>query len=270
MKDYFGKSLETLKDKKLYLFDMDGTIYRENELFDGVIELLNYIKNKGANFAFITNNPTKSIKAYIKKLSKMGISGLTEEHFFTSLQAAILILKQHYSDKLIHFLGTRSSKTEIIKNGLRITDKYESDIGVVLASFDTELSGRKIRNICEVLTKLDVPYYATNKDLVCPVSFGAIPDCGSMCIGIEYATGKKPIYIGKPEPLMINELIKKYGVTNSQTLVIGDRLYTDIASGINAKVDTVCVLSGEATLDDIKTSEFQPTFVLDSIKDLII
>lgn len=88
-------------------------------------------------------------------------------------------------------------------------------------------------------------------DWVCPVVFGAITDCGSMCVGIEYATGKKPIFIGKPEPTMIFELMKKFGYEKKDVVVIGDRLYTDIASEVNAGVDTICMLTGEATLDNI-------------------
>ena len=126
-----------------------------------------------------------------------------------------------------------------------------------------------MRTTCEILTKHDIPYYATNPDWVCPVDFGSIPDCGSMCVGIEYATGKKPIFIGKPQPTMIFELMKKFGFSKEQTVVIGDRLYTDIASGVNAGVDTICVLSGEATLEDINESEIKPAFVLESVKDLL-
>ena len=101
------------------------------------------------------------------------------------------------------------------------------------------------------------------------MEFGAIPDCGSMCVGIEYATGKKPIFIGKPQPTMVFELMKKFGRSKEETVVIGDRLYTDIASGVHAGVDTICVLSGEATLKDIEESEVKPTFVLESVKDLL-
>ena len=120
-----------------------------------------------------------------------------------------------------------------------------------------------------MLTKLNVPYYATNPDWVCPVDFGFIPDCGSMCFGIEKATGKMPIYIGKPQPTMINVVMEKFNCTKEETVVFGDRLYTDIASGYNAGVDTVLVLSGEATMDDYKKSEIKSTYVLNSVKDML-
>ena len=269
MQDYFGKNIDALKYKKLYLFDMDGTIYRENDLFDGVIELLAKIKNDGGMYAFITNNPSKSVKDYVEKLKKLGINEVSEENFFTSAQASIMIFKEKFGKNLIYAQGTKSFIAELKESGLTVTQKYAPNAVAVLVAFDPELTGEKLRNTCEILTKCDIPYYATNPDWVCPVEFGAIPDCGSMCVGIEYATGKKPIFIGKPQPLMIFELMKKFGCSKEETVVIGDRLYTDIASGVNAGVDTICVLTGEATIKDVEESEIKPTFVLKSVKDLL-
>lgn len=269
MQDYFGKQAN-LREKKLFLFDMDGTIYRENALFDGVRELLEKIQEKGGRYAFITNNPSKSVKDYVKKLKKMQLE-VTAEHFFTSAQASIALFQDKFAGKLVYASGTKSFIQELKANGLRVTQKFDENIRAVLLAFDPEITGKKLRTTCEVLTKLDVPYYATNPDWVCPVDFGAIPDCGSMCEGIWRATGKKPIYIGKPEPTMIETLMQKYACTKERTLVVGDRLYTDIASGVNAGVDTVCVLSGEATLQDIQNAEKTetPTYVFESVKDMI-
>ena len=271
MKDFFGKDASVLCNKKLYLFDMDGTIYRENDLFDGVIELLAKIKKEGGRYAFITNNPSKSVKDYIKKLNRLGIKEVNEDNFFTSAQAAVMILKAQFQNGLIYAQGTKSFMKGLKAGGLNVTGKYTENAVAVLVSFDTELTAEKLRTTCKMLTKNDIPYYATNPDWVCPVDFGAIPDCGSMCVGIEYATGKKPIFIGKPEPTMIIELMKKFGYDKSEVVVIGDRLYTDIASGVNAGVDTICVLSGEATVEDIQNAKQgdTPTFVLNSVKDLL-
>ena len=270
MKDFFGKDASVLKNKKLFLFDMDGTIYRENDLFDGVIELLAKIKEKGGRYAFITNNPSKSVIDYVKKLKRIGITNATEEDFFTSAQAAVLLLKERFGDKLIYAQGTKSFIKGIKKGGLNITEKYTENAAAILVSFDTELTAKKMRVSCEMLTKNDIPYYATNPDWVCPVSFGSIPDCGSMCVGYEYATGKKPIFIGKPEPLMVFAVMDKFSVKKEETVVIGDRLYTDVAAGVNAGVDTICVLSGEATLEDLENSDIKPTFVLNSVKDIVL
>ncbi len=271
MKDFFGKNADVLKTKKLFLFDMDGTIYLENSLFEGVLEMLEAIKASGGRFAFITNNPSKSVKDYIKKLNRLGIKSIDENNFFTSAQAAIIICREKFGEKLIYAQGTRSFIKGLKAAGLNVTEKYTDDAAAVLVAFDPEVTGEKLRTTCEMLTKHDIPYYATNPDWVCPVEFGYIPDCGSMCVGIAYATGKKPIYIGKPEPTMILKLMKKYDCTAEETVVVGDRLYTDIASGNHAGVDTVCVLCGEVTLEDIEKAEGDevPTFVFEKTCQIV-
>lgn len=114
----------------------------------------------------------------------------------------------------------------------------------------------------------EVAYLATNPDLVCPVSFGYIPDCGSMSIMLKNATGKTPFFIGKPEPIMIDCVLKKLGISKEDTVIVGDRIYTDIACGVNAGVDTICVLSGEATLDDLEKSDTKPTWIFDSVREV--
>lgn len=268
-KDYFGKDFSALLNKKLYLFDMDGTIYLDNDLFDGVDELLRRIEKNGGNYVFITNNSSRSVTDYVKKLHNLGLKYVTENNFFTSTQASTRLFKKQFGDKLIYAQGTQSFISELVNSGLNVTTTYDESACAVLVGFDPELTGEKLRNTCKTLTKLDVPYYATNPDWVCPVDFGYIPDCGSMCFGIEKATGKKPIYIGKPEPSMIFSVMEKFGVDKCDTAVFGDRLYTDIASGVNAGVDTVLVLSGEATMKDYEESPVKPTFVLNHVNQLL-
>lgn len=271
LKDYYGKDASRLKDKKLFLFDMDGTVYLGDNLFDGVPELLDRIEKDGGKYVFITNNSSKSVNDYVKKMHRLGLEKVTEENFFTSAQAAVILMKEKHADDLIYFQGTKSFEKECVDNGLNITTEFSQEIGAVLVGFDPEFTGEKVITTCEVLTKLNVPYYATNPDWVCPVEFGYIPDCGSMCQSYERATGKKPFFIGKPLPTMVQAAMKKFGMTKQDTVVVGDRLYTDIASGNNALVDTVCVLSGEVKIDEINRAEGveKPTFVLESVKDLI-
>lgn len=268
-RDVLGKDFSRLKDKKLYLFDMDGTIYLDNDLFEGVEEFLTEIKDNGGKYVFITNNSSKSVVDYVKKLNNLGLAYVTENDFFTSAQAAIILFKEKFGDSLIYAQGTRSFIDGLKAAGLNVTEQFDINARAVLVGFDTELTGEKLKNTCKILTLLDIPYYATNPDWVCPVDFGYIPDCGSMCFGIEKATGKAPKYIGKPEPAMIYSAMEKFGYDKQDTVVFGDRIYTDIASGYNAGVDTVLVLSGEATMDDYKASEIKPTFVLNHVKEML-
>ncbi len=266
MKDYFGKNCDALKNKKLYLFDMDGTIYLGSRLFDGVTELLKGITDNGGRYVFITNNSSSSVEDYIAKLKKMGIT-CDKDNFFTSTQAAARLMKEMFPEKLVYAQGTKSFIKELKNNRLDVTEEYDKNAACVLVAFDPEITGEKMRTTCRMLM-LGTPYYATNPDWVCPTEFGAVPDCGSMCFGYEKATGRKPVFIGKPEPQMIYACMEKFGVNKSETVVIGDRLYTDIASGLNAGVDTLFVLSGEGTIEDMKNGNEKPAYVLKSVAEL--
>lgn len=263
--DRFGKDA-VLSDKKLWLFDMDGTIYEEETLFDGTLELLHEISEAGGRYVFITNNSSKSVADYVKKVNRLGIHA-NHENFFTSSQATILWLQKNIPDAKVYCQGTRSLIEELTSAGIHITEDVEP-VDVVLVGFDTELTTDKLRKTCEILATQDVLYLATNPDLVCPVSFGFIPDCGSICGMIKNATNKLPRYIGKPEPTMVNIVREKYGVDAEATIVVGDRLYTDIATGLNAGVTSICVLTGEATLEEIENGDIKPTLTFDNIREI--
>ncbi len=266
MTDYFGKEASELQNKKLFLLDMDGTIYMENDLYDGTLDLLERIRANGGRYVFVTNNSSRSVEAYLDKVHAMGIPA-DAENFFTSTQAAILYLLERYPGAKVFCMGTRSFVRELQEAGIRVTEAVEDDVDLILLGFDTELTFEKLWNACDLLRR-DIPYIATHPDLVCPVSIGYVPDCGSVCQMLENATGRRPVVIGKPEPTMIDIAREKFGYTREETVVIGDRLYTDIASGNNAGVTTICVLSGEATLKDIEESLDQPTYVFESVKEI--
>ena len=135
--------------------------------------------------------------------------------------------------------------------------------------FDTELTFKKLEDVCKILLTRDIPYIATNPDYVCPTEFGSVPDCGSVCDMIYNATKKRPVVIGKPSPLMPQLAMEKMGVNNIQTAVIGDRIYTDIKSGINAGAVSILVLSGETTEEILKNSDEKPDFVLENAGELL-
>lgn len=246
---------------------MDGTVYLGNRLFDGTTELLEKIVADGGKYVFITNNSSKGIEDYVKKVTAMGIKA-DESNFYTSVDAAIMLLKERFGKGLIYAQGTKSFIKNLKNGGLNVTEKYDENSECVIVGFDTELTLEKLSATCRTLLK-DIPYYATNPDWVCPTEFGYVPDCGSMCFGIEKATGKTPVFIGKPNPVMIEEVIKKFGAEKSDAVVIGDRIYTDVASGVNAGVDTVLVLSGETTAEVCNESEIKPSLVLSGVKEIL-
>ena len=154
MKDFYGKDITALKNKKLYLFDMDGTIYIDNDLFDGVPELLNEITKNGATYVFITNNASKSVKDYVAKLHRLGLTFVTEENFFTSAQASLALMQEKHPNDLIYLQGTRSFVKEFENSNLTVTTEYTEDAKVVLVGFDPEFTGEKIYNTCKILTNI--------------------------------------------------------------------------------------------------------------------
>ncbi len=257
--------MNDLKRVKLYLLDMDGTIYLDNDLFDGVTDFLSYIKNINGKYIFLTNNSSKSVDKYIEKLKALGISS-TADDFLTSTDATILYLKKKCYKKIYAF-GTSSFRAQLTKADLPITDKLEDGIDCLCMGFDTELTFKKLEDACILLGK-NVDYIATNPDWVCPTSYGYVPDCGSVSEMLYNATKRRPIFIGKPEPTMALLAMEKTGFKPHETALIGDRLYTDIACGVNAKVNSIFVLSGEGTMEDVEKSDVKPDFIYKNIKEL--
>ena len=256
-----------LKDKKLFLLDIDGTIALDTTLIDGTLDFMNYVLSIGGKYIFITNNSTKSIEDYIIKFEKFGIK-VDETSFVTSSYATALYIKETYKEGKIFVLGTKSFVEELRRFKVNVTETQDKDIVCAVVGFDNELNYKKIENICELLLTRDIDYIATNPDLTCPTKFGFIPDCGAICEMIGHAVKREPLYIGKPNKTIVEMCLNQTKFTKDQTLVIGDRLYTDIACGINGEVDTCVVFTGEAREEDIVTTEFKPTYSFDTIKNL--
>ena len=261
------KNIDAVKNIRLFLFDMDGTLYIGNRLFDFTKELLERIRESGSRYLFMTNNSSKSVDDYVKKLKGLGIDA-DREDFITSSQATALYLKENRPNDRLYVCGTQSLKKELCGEGFTITESIE-DTDCIVMGFDTELNFKKLEDVCKILLTKNVGYIATNPDLVCPTEYGSVPDCGSVCEMIYNATKMRPIVIGKPQPEMPLIAMKKYGVDKAETAVIGDRIYTDIASGFNAEVDTILVLSGEATISDCQASDIKPTFVMESVTEIL-
>lgn len=265
--DYINNPADSLKTKKLWLLDMDGTIYNENEIFDGTIDFLNQIREHGGRYIFITNNSSKSVADYVEKVTNMGIDA-TADDFYTSSQATAMYINENYPGQTVYCMGTRSLVKELRESGLNVVTEVSDEATIVLMGFDTENTSEKVRNTCIMLGRDDITYLATNPDLVCPVSFGFIPDCGSMSIMLKNATGKEPFFIGKPQPIMVDCVLKNTGYSREEAVIVGDRLYTDIATGKNAGVETICVLSGEATMQDIEEGEVKPTYIFKNVREI--
>ena len=255
-----------LSEKKFFLLDMDGTIYLDNDLFDGTIDFLNRVKANGGRYLFVTNNSSKSTDAYVKKLSSIGIEA-SDEDFLTSTDATILYIKEKYQGRKFYSFGTASFTDQLAKAGIDVVTELVDDIDGIVMGNDNELNFKKLEDACKLLLN-DIIYIATNPDWVCPTAFGYVPDCGSVAEMLWRATGKRPHFIGKPRPEMLTLAMSKYGYTKEESVMIGDRVYTDIASGYNAGIDTIFVLSGEGTMKDAENSDTPPTYIFNSIMDV--
>lgn len=258
---------DELKKIELLLFDMDGTLYIGERLFDFTKELLYTIRKNGADYLFLTNNSSKSTSAYVEMLKRLGIEA-EKSDFLTSTQAAAYYLKQNYPKARLYVCGTASMKDELFENGFFVCEN-PSDADCIVVGNDTELTFKKLDDISRLLQTREIPYIATNPDYVCPTEYGYVPDCGSICDMLYNATGKRPLYIGKPEPLMPRLAMERKNVSKECTAVVGDRIYTDIKSGINAGALTVLVMSGETTQEILERSSDKPDLVLKSGKDIL-
>ena len=245
---------------------MDGTIYLDESLFPGTLPFLDYVRETGGKYLFLTNNSSRSVETYLEKLARLGVPAEPDD-FLTSTSALIEDLKHRPPYRLCYAFGTAAFRQQLTDGGINITDRLSDEVDCLLIGFDTELTFRKLEDACILLDR-GVDFIATNPDWVCPTWYGSVPDCGSVCEMLYRATGRRPRVIGKPQPAMALLAMEKWGYPKEQTMLVGDRLYTDIACGVNAGIDTAFVLSGEGTLADLETSEVKPTYVFDDIAAL--
>lgn len=252
---------------RLFLFDMDGTLYLGDRLYPFTRELLETIRAQGKTYLFMTNNSSKSVEDYIKKLARLGIAA-TEGDFITSAQVTAHYLLAHHPHEHYYVCGTRSLLAQLAEAGLDVTDQDDGRISGVIAGYDTELTYGKLDDVSRLL-RGDVLYIATHPDLVCPTEYGFVPDCGAVCEMLFYATGRRPLVIGKPEPLMPQLAMQRLGVGPDETLVVGDRLYTDIECGLRAGAHTLLVFSGETTRQDYEAAARRPEAAMADCGELL-
>ncbi len=261
--------MQDLNDIQLYMLDMDGTIYNEDTLIPGASEFFDLLNKQGKDYVFMTNNSSRGKTSYVEKLNRLGIKA-TERNICSSVNATVMYLNEHKPGAKIYLVGTESLKHELLEEGFEIVpvDYRGEDIDFVLLGFDTELTYEKVRGASYYVSR-GYQYIGTNCDYKCPVlDKKFIPDCGAIAYMIELATDRKPLFLGKPERSMVDAVSKEWNMSVEKIACVGDRLYTDIAVGINAGATSICVLTGEATKEEIAQTEFKPDYCFDSIKEL--
>ena len=262
-----GELAERLRRIRHVALDMDGTIYMGKSLFDCTKPFLASLREMGITYSFLTNNPSRSIDDYLRKLAALGIAATADEMYTTSLAAIDYIRDRYPSARRLFLLGTPSMISEFEKAGFESTADDPDDVpDAVVAAFDMTLSyGRLCRAAWWVSQGL--PYIATNPDRVCPTDQRVVlVDCGSICKCIEHATGRRPdITLGKPDPNMLTGIERRYGLQPDRIAMVGDRIYTDIEMAHNAGAMGVLVLSGETTLEVADAAPRSPEIIADNI-----
>jgi len=252
------------KGKKLFVLDMDGTFYLDTTLIDGANDFLEKIKEKGYDFLFFTNNSSKSLVDYEKKLKKLNVVA-TKEQIFSSGDVTISFLKRERKGKKVYVIGTPSLIRGFVDSGIEINEE-EPDI--VVLGFDTTLTYEKIEKGCRFIRN-GAEFIATHPDTNCPTKNGLIPDTGAMIEMFKTSTGVEPLIMGKPFLHTIKAIEEKTNISRENIVCVGDRLKTDIALAINHGMMGVLVLTGATTKKILSKSDIKPSLVIDSIKDLI-
>lgn len=259
--------MKNLKDVRLYLFDMDGTIYCEDKLIDGAVEKINEIRASGRKICFLTNNSSRNCDDYVTKLARLGIA-IDLDEIYTSGNATVKYLNKHYSGKSVYLVGTDKLREQFLQGGIRLVDDCQPDLVVV--GFDTTLTYEKLRRATTYLT-LGATYICTHPDVNCPASPVYMPDVGSFMALIEKSCGRTPdVICGKPFKPMGEAIAEKFHLSSRQIAMVGDRLITDIQFGINNDFTSILVYSGETTRADYAKWGKTADFTLDSVKDIDI
>ena len=248
--------MNSLADIRLFLLDMDGTVYLGSRLLPGSLDFLRYLGETGRDHLFLTNNSSRNADYYAQKLTKLGWPAQPGE-ILTSGEATALYLGGLKPAARVYLLGTPDLETEFAAHGFVLTDENPD---YVVLGFDMTLTYDKLVRACD-LVRGGVPFIATHPDLNCPTETGYIPDCGAMTALITASTGVTPKVIGKPNREIIDAMFRKKPVRRDQVAMVGDRLYTDIVMGHNAGVTSVLVLSGEAKESDIPAAPVKPDHV---------
>ena len=263
--DSFEDKVQKLKDVRVFLLDMDGTIFLGEKLLPRAKEFLDYLRSSGRKFIFLTNNSSKDKGSYVEKLKKLGIEAKPEE-ILTSGEATCIYLKS-IGTKRVYLMGTPELENEFRSWGIELT---EQDPEYVVLGFDKTLTYHKLVVGCEFLRQ-GVPFIATHPDFNCPMENTYIPDTGSMIELMKASTGVSPKVIGKPNKEIIESAFKKFNNEHDKKefAMVGDRVYTDVKTGINAGICAILVLSGESTMQTVEESDVKPTVIAENVGEIM-
>ena len=244
--------------------DMDGTVYKGMDVIPGAREFVTGLKERRIPFTFVTNNSSRGRRHYYEKLLKLGFD-VDIGNVLTSGIATLRFLSERRPGKTVYPIGTDSYVDEVKEYGIPID---EEDPDIVLLSFDTTITYEKINKAYHFLLN-GAEFIATHPDDLCPNEDGYDVDIGPFIMMFEYLTKVKATVIGKPNRLLLDMASSQMGIRPDEIAMVGDRLYTDMRMAWDNGIPSILVLTGETTLDDLEDSDIRPTYVLDSVADII-
>ncbi|MCE5347880.1 MAG: HAD-IIA family hydrolase [Bacteroidales bacterium] len=256
--------LENIKSKAGFIIDMDGVIYHGNKLLPGVIDFLAWLEESGKKYLFLTNSSERTTKELQEKLKRLGIS-VGEDHFYTSALATASFLSSQKPNGSAYVIGETGLIHALYSVGYTINNVNPD---YVIVGDTHSYSFEKIELAVNLVLN-GAKLIGTNSDISGPIETGITPATKALIAPIEIVSGKKAYYVGKPNPLMMRIALKKLGVQRVDTIVIGDRMDTDVRCGLEAEIDTLLVLSGITSREGIDQFPYRPQYILNGIIDLV-
>jgi NagD protein len=257
-------SIAKIKSKKGFICDMDGVIYHGNRLLPGVKDFVEWLKSEKKNFVFLTNASERTPKELQEKLKRLGIE-VDHCHFYTSALATASFLAGQRPKGSAYIIGEAGLINALYNVGYTMNN-VNPDYVVVGES--KSYSFDRIEHAVNLVLK-GAKLIGTNPDITGPIENGITPATKALIAPIEMATGRNAYFIGKPNPLMMRIALKNIGMSPQETIIIGDRMDTDIVAGIESEIDTALVLSGITDLKTMKTFAYHPRFILNGVIDLV-
>lgn len=252
-----------LQDIELFVLDMDGTFYLSENIIPGSLEFLDKVTATGRKWMFFTNNSSRDKQRYIEKLARMNCH-ITEKDVMTSGDITTAFLNNHRQGKSVYLVGTPVLEESFRKAGIDLHQDVNDKADIVVIAFDLTLTYEKLEHAC-TLIRNGAEYIATHPDINCPTADGFIPDCGAFIAAINLSTGKKPRILGKPYTETADMIAEVSGISKEHICFVGDRLYTDVACGVNNGCHGILVLSGESDMQTVAESEVKPDLIFDRI-----
>ena len=254
-----------LSDIKCFLLDMDGTFYLGDRAIDGSLEFIDKVRATGRDYLFLTNNSSHNAQFYVERLRRMGLD-TDRRHILTSGEATCAILNARFPGKRCFVLGNEYLVEEFREAGIPVDAERPE---VVVAGFDTTLDYDKLWRACD-LVRAGLPFVATHPDFNCPTETGFMPDIGAILAFIEASTGRRPdMVVGKPNPGIVDAALRRTGLTVGELAMVGDRLYTDIETGLQNGMLSILVMSGETTEAMLAASKTIPDLKFGRLSDMI-